>query len=190
MEKFLNDLEKKIISIIRDLTNPDIDPKQKYKIDKECLNFIKLKDLNYFGIFFVLLQEKIYNLKYFIKIELDEYYKNNSQIYPLYLSFANFILDELDNFIQKEKETTNFREDKQDEYVREIKIESEKSFRSFVKAPTGFGKTVLYYKLIKLMELKHILIFTPRILLNKQIVESKYLNHIGENNYKIIHYSS
>ena len=190
MEEFINRIEKKIISISKDLENPNIDPKQKYQIDSGCLNFIKLKGLNYFEIFFVLLKEKQNNLKYFIKTELDLYYKNNSQIYSLYLSFSKFILDELDNYIQKEKLNKDFREDKQDEYVREIKIQLEKLSRAFVKAPTGFGKTVLYYKLIKQLDLKRILIFTPRILLNEQIVESKYLDHIGENSYKIIHYSS
>jgi superfamily II DNA or RNA helicase len=190
MEIFLEDLEKKITQIFKDFDNPNVNSEQKYQIDLEGLNFIKQKDLNYFEIFFVLLKEKINNLKSFIKTELDGYYKNDLQTYPKYLSFQKFILEQLDNYLQKEKINKDFRENKQDEYVGEIIKELNLKSRVFVKAPTGFGKTVLYYKTIAKLNVKNILIFTPRLLLNQQIVESKYLGHIGQDNFKIIHYSS
>ena len=59
----------------------------------------------------------------------------------------------------------------------------------FIKAPTGFGKTHLYYKTILRMKFNRILFLTPRILLNQQIVEDKYSSYIKDYNYKIIHYS-
>ena len=59
----------------------------------------------------------------------------------------------------------------------------------FLSAPTGFGKTHIYYKTIVRMKLNRILFLTPRILLNQQIVEDKYYSYIKDNNYKIIHFS-
>ena len=59
----------------------------------------------------------------------------------------------------------------------------------FLKAPTGFGKTHIYYKTIMRMKFNKILILTPRILLNQQIVEDKYISYIKHDNYKIIHFS-
>ena len=40
------------------------------------------------------------------------------------------------------------------------------------------------------MQFNKILFLTPRILLNHQIVEDKYLYYIKDNNYKIIHFSN
>jgi superfamily II DNA or RNA helicase len=59
----------------------------------------------------------------------------------------------------------------------------------FLKAPTGFGKTHIYYKTIIRMKFNRILFLTPRILLNQQIVEDKYSSYIKDNNYEIIHFS-
>jgi len=59
----------------------------------------------------------------------------------------------------------------------------------FLKAPTGFGKTHIYYKTILRMKFNTILFLTPRILLNQQIVEDKYSSYIKDDNYKIIHFS-
>jgi superfamily II DNA or RNA helicase len=59
----------------------------------------------------------------------------------------------------------------------------------FLKAPTGFGKTHIYYKTIIRMKFNRILFLTPRILLNQQIVENKYSSYIKDDNYKIIHFS-
>ena len=59
----------------------------------------------------------------------------------------------------------------------------------FLKAPTGFGKTHIYYKTIIRMKFNRILFLTPRILLNQQIVENKYSSYIKDDDYKIIHFS-
>ena len=59
----------------------------------------------------------------------------------------------------------------------------------FLKAPTGFGKTHIYYKTILRMKFNRILFLTPRILLNQQIVEDKYSSYIKDDNYRIIHFS-
>ncbi len=59
----------------------------------------------------------------------------------------------------------------------------------FLKAPTGFGKTHLYYKTILRMKFNKILFLTPRLLLNQQIVENKYSSYIKDMDYKIIHFS-
>jgi superfamily II DNA or RNA helicase len=61
--------------------------------------------------------------------------------------------------------------------------------KAFLKAPTGFGKTHIYYKTILRMKFNRILFLTPRILLNQQIVEEKYSSYIKDNNYNIIHFS-
>lgn len=79
------------------------------------------------------------------------------------------------------------RNELQEKYVSEITSELEKHKRVFMKAPTGFGKTHVNYKLIKKNKFMRILFLTPRILLNEQIVDDKYTSYIKDDNYKIIH---
>jgi len=77
----------------------------------------------------------------------------------------------------------------QDIYLKEV-VENLKEYEKvFIKAPTGFGKTHLYYKIIKELKLNKILFLTPRRNLNQQITENKYSFYIAEDNYKIGHYS-
>ena len=77
----------------------------------------------------------------------------------------------------------------QEVYLVEI-INHLKTYKKvFLKAPTGFGKTHIYYKTILRMKINRILFLTPRILLNQQIVEDKYSSYIKDDNYKIIHFS-
>jgi superfamily II DNA or RNA helicase len=61
--------------------------------------------------------------------------------------------------------------------------------RATIKAPTGFGKTHLYYKAIVKCNSARVLFLTPRLMLNHQIVEEKYSFYIKHGNYEIIHYS-
>jgi superfamily II DNA or RNA helicase len=75
-------------------------------------------------------------------------------------------------------------------YLIEIINHLNTNKKVFLKAPTGFGKTHIYYKTILRMKLNRILFLTPRILLNQQIVEDKYSSYIRNNNYKIIHFSN
>ena len=78
----------------------------------------------------------------------------------------------------------------QEVYLVEI-INHLKTYKKvFLKAPTGFGKTHIYYKTILRMKINRILFLTPRILLNQQIVEDKYSSYIKDDNYKIIHFSN
>lgn len=74
-------------------------------------------------------------------------------------------------------------------YLVEIINELNTYKKVFLKAPTGFGKTHIYYKTILRMKFNRILFLTPRILLNQQIVEDKYSSYIKNDNYKIIHFS-
>ena len=188
IDKFIKSIHNEIILIHNNTShinkNTNID-------EKDYEKYIKLKGLDFFEIYFNLLKDHKDNIKYFITKELNEYYKNyNQKIYPLYLSFQTYLLNKLEEYKEEEKINETFRDLKQNEYVKEIVKTLNSDNKVFIKAPTGFGKTVLYYKTIKQMEFKKILIFTPRLLLNEQIVESKYFNHIGDEDYKIIHFSN
>lgn len=196
MEVFINNLHSITKSIIEDNRAWDL-IQEKYLIDREAIKFIKSKNNNFFDIYYKLALEKKLNLKYFIQNELDEHYKNyNSRNYMIFKAFQQFQLIEYDKFINKIKSNDDFRNIKQNEYVEEIIKELILNKKVFVKAPTGFGKTVLYYKVIGYettsinLQLNKILIFTPRLMLNKQIVETKYLEHLKSSQYKILHYSN
>jgi len=83
----------------------------------------------------------------------------------------------------------NIRNNLQEKYLVDIINQLNINSRVFIKAPTGFGKTHLYYKTIQRMKLKKILILTPRRDLNLQFVEDKYTLYIKDNDYKILHFS-
>lgn len=92
-------------------------------------------------------------------------------------------------FKQIETKENILRNKLQEIYLEEI-INNLKTYKKvFLKAPTGFGKTHIYYKTILQMKFNKILFLTPRILLNYQIVEEKYSSYIKNDNYKIIHFS-
>ena len=82
------------------------------------------------------------------------------------------------------------RNELQDKYIIDIKKELEKYGKCFIKGPTGFGKTHIYYKLIFGLKFKKVLFLTPRILLNIQLVEEKYSFYIKNQNYTIKHFSN
>ena len=65
----------------------------------------------------------------------------------------------------------------------------ENNFCGIAEYPTGFGKTHLYYKIISKIKPKKILIFTPRKLLNQQMLEEKYSHYIKNDNYTTLHFS-
>jgi len=98
--------------------------------------------------------------------------------------------DVLKNFYHNRQSKENrLRNKLQEIYIFEI-IDQLKTYKNvFLKAPTGFGKTHIYYKTILRMKFNRILFLTPRILLNQQIVEDKYSSYIKDDNYKIIHFS-
>lgn len=82
-----------------------------------------------------------------------------------------------------------FRNEIQAEYLKDIISELKLNSRVFIKAPTGFGKTHIFYKTISSLKSDKILIFTPRLLLNRQIVEEKYSKYIKNEYYNIHHFS-
>ena len=67
----------------------------------------------------------------------------------------------------------------QNEYVIDILTNLERYNRVLVKAPTWFGKTIIIYKTINKLYSKNILIFTPRLNLNIQFIETKYTKHLN-----------
>ena len=182
---FINKLKNRINKIKKNIEQIDIGETNleqilnKFCIDNNCFEFIKSKSKEILDAYFDLAKVHVNNLKYFIQIELDHYYKNYNQIdYDKFKSFQKFQLENLTQYELEEKSNENFREEKQNEYINEIYEYFKTGNKVFIKAPTGFGKTVLYYKAISKLKLKKILILTPRISLNEQIVENKYLDHI------------
>ena len=68
--------------------------------------------------------------------------------------FPEFIKLIIDNYSQFKKTITttveqNFREELQQLYLDEIVKILKEDFKVFIKAPTGFGKTHLFYKTIR-----------------------------------------
>jgi superfamily II DNA or RNA helicase len=81
------------------------------------------------------------------------------------------------------------RNELQEKYLKNILEELFTNFKVFIKAPTGFGKTHLFYKIISKMKPNKILIFTPRLQLNRQIVENKYIKYIKNDKYSFFNFS-
>jgi superfamily II DNA or RNA helicase len=92
-------------------------------------------------------------------------------------------------FHNRQSKENRLRNKLQEIYLFEIINELNTYKKVFLKAPTGFGKTHIYYKTILRMKFNRILFLTPRILLNQQIVEDKYSSYIKDDNYRIIHFS-
>jgi superfamily II DNA or RNA helicase len=92
-------------------------------------------------------------------------------------------------FHNRQSKENRLRNKLQEIYLVEIINHLNTYKKIFLKAPTGFGKTHIYYKTILRMKFNRILFLTPRILLNQQIVEDKYSCYIKNENYKIIHFS-
>ena len=83
------------------------------------------------------------------------------------------------------------REKLQSEYLDEIIIELDKHGRILCIAPTGFGKTVTIFQLISVKKYLRIIIFTPRRILNKQTIDTKYTHRLKTDyNYIIFNGSS
>jgi superfamily II DNA or RNA helicase len=93
-------------------------------------------------------------------------------------------------FHNRQLKENRLRDRLQELYLIEIINNLNRYKKVFMKAPTGFGKTHIYYKTIMRMKLNRILFLTPRLLLNQQIVEDKYSSYIKDENYEIIHFSN
>ncbi len=85
-----------------------------------------------------------------------------------------------------------FRNNKQEQYIGDV-IENLNNNdvynRVLIKAPTGFGKTVLLYKIINIIKSPIILWLTPRRNLNKQSNDSKYTKFLTDIKYTTYNYS-
>jgi len=75
------------------------------------------------------------------------------------------------DFVELRKEWGNMsmRDSLQEEYTREAINLLNANGRCLLKAPTGFGKTRVYFNVIERMNPKKVIILTPRINLNKQL---------------------
>jgi len=159
-----------------------------------------------------LLQKEFIN--YHIKYDAGtEFYKNDidEKIIPFLsatnIKFKILTREEIDNLIRAERikkvidlmniivlnkknKKNKLRNLLQESYVINLIEELQKNKRVFLKAPTGFGKTHVYYKIIQRMKYKKILIFTPRILLNEQLTENKYSFYISDLDFTTVHFSN
>jgi superfamily II DNA or RNA helicase len=113
----------------------------------------------------------------------------NNLIYTERIRKLKSLLKKLFHNKTFETKENKLRNELQELYVIEIINYLNIYHKVFLKAPTGFGKTHIYYKIIQQMKFNRILFLTPRILLNQQIVEEKYSSYIKDDNYKIIHFS-
>jgi len=136
------------------------------KIIDEIIPFLKTTPIK----FKVLTQEEINNL-----IRLERIKKIKEILKKFYHN--------------RQTKENRLRNKLQELYLSEIINHLNQYKKVFLKAPTGFGKTHIYYKTIKRMKFDRILFLTPRILLNQQIVENKYSSYIKDDDYKIIHFS-
>jgi superfamily II DNA or RNA helicase len=82
-----------------------------------------------------------------------------------------------------------YRNDLQTKYINEAITTLDKNKRIILKGPTGFGKTVINYKLIDHYNENITMIITPRRILNEQTLEDKYKKHLTKGEYKIYNYS-
>lgn len=87
--------------------------------------------------------------------------------------------------------TDKFRDAKQILYEHDALRELETNNRLVMKAPTGFGKTVLLYKILNILlpKLNIILWLTPRRNLNLQANDTKYTKYLKSGIYETYNYS-
>jgi len=119
-----------------------------------------------------------------LKLNLDLFHKLELIIIKIFLKkfFSNLQLNK--KSIEELK-----RDELQDKYISKIIPKLEQDNKCFIKAPTGFGKTHIFYKIIKYYQFNKILFLTPRISLNHQIVKAEYSIHLNMNEYSITHFS-
>ena len=184
-------------------------PTYYYKINKNCYEIddliqVKFKEYNTRNLGFKGGTE-LYDLNYVNTELLESLFKENEIEFvkfngdiikdEIYKKIKNMTNDDYDDIIKENRIKTQSKELRirnsiQDKYLIDIIKELNENNKCFIKAPTGFGKTHIFYKIIKEYKYKKILILTPRLLLNEQIVEDKYFHYIKDYNYKIFHYSN
>jgi len=115
-----------------------------------------------------------------IKDENEGENKENENIFPIKDE------NEGENILTPEEINRNLIQEK---YIDNIRVQLDANHKCFVKAPTGFGKTHIFYKIIKYYQFNKILFLSPRKTLNIQMVSDEYFIHLNKNEYMIKHFS-
>lgn len=136
----------------------------------QLIDLIIKNEFKYFGIELI---------KEFTQNELDDI--NNSIINNSYQKYYNEINLDINNdiFIRPYQKYII------DKSIDELKINN----KIYIELATGGGKSFCVYNLFKIIDSKNILIFSPRININLQNVNYKYIKLLN-NNYNIYNYSS
>lgn len=88
---------------------------------------------------------------------------------------------------EQDEKVPDIRTRVQAEYISDIAELLKIHKRALMKAPTGFGKTKVYYGIINALDVKRVLILTPRINLCRQLTDQKYL--LAGHGFEISHLS-
>lgn len=177
-----NDLRIKLSGGIEFYKNIHLNLIENY-LSKRNIKYDLYQDQDYLNI----------NLKYFDTL-LNDGMKEQYNIYKKnYIPIDNAKTN-LINILKKFYSYGKTKEERYRNKIQEIYINStiyqlERNKKCFIKAPTGFGKTHIYYKIIMKMNFRKILFMTPRKLLNEQLLEQKYSHYINNTITNIIHFS-
>jgi len=159
-------------SIKQNISLPDILKNETYK-DTE----LKTQLLE---IYHKLISDTIVNPK---DEESDKYESDDEDLYS-----DEYESDEGEHIIYKDEANIK-REEIQQLYINNAYTELQINKRVMIVGPTGFGKTVVNYKLIDKLKPAITFIFTPRQNLNKQTLDIKYIKYLSSNNYEFYNYS-
>ena len=92
--------------------------------------------------------------------------------------------------IYKKLMINKFRNETQQKYIQDVLEQFRtKSNRVLIKAPTGYGKTVLNYMVINELQPDLVLWLTPRRNLNVQSKDNKYMKYLTKTTYETYNYS-
>lgn len=164
-------IEKQILDVTKDKRNLELSSEYRYMTDI----FTLLKYHNIVLDFF----DK-YNIDYEL-LEKPKFKKPISTIKED-LNMEQQLNENIINPFKNSK-----REEIQKKYLNEIICEfKQNNGRVLCVAPTGFGKTMILYNLINVIEYNKIIVFTPRRILNKQTASNKYTNILSDEYTKII----
>lgn len=118
-----------------------------------------------------------------INIEISQFYKNIRQIHNEDATDTMDIIEVADTF-EYNRDVANIinivevnkLRSYQEDIINRMYKELIKNNRCYLVLPTGGGKTTIVYNLFNMLKPKVILIFSPRLIINKQNISNKYLN--------------